>query len=178
VGTTLVIEDALLYSDSTCTLLSYRDIRKNGFHIKTCDENNEEFLLITKNNGYGKVTLEKVSSLSSGLYYTYLKPVQHVAYNVIFQNVNAFQTWHDRFGHPGIGMMRKIITNSVGHNLSNTKLPQSSDYVCTACGTGKLILRPSYLKIQAKLLKFLERIQGDICGPIQPLFDHSGILWF
>jgi transposase InsO family protein len=33
----------------------------------------------------------------------------------------------------------------------------------------KLILRHSYLKIQAEPLKFLERIQGDICGPIQPL---------
>jgi hypothetical protein len=65
--------------------------------------------------------------------------------------------------------MRKIIPNSVGHNLSNTKLPQSSDYVCTACTIGKLILRPSYLKIRAKPVKFLERIQGDICGPIQPL---------
>jgi hypothetical protein len=74
-STTLVIEDALLYRNSTRTLMSYRDIWKNGFHIKTCDENNEEFLLITKNNVYGKVTLEKVSSLSSGLYYTYLKPV-------------------------------------------------------------------------------------------------------
>jgi hypothetical protein len=30
-------------------------------------------------------------------------------------------------------------------------------------------LRPSSLKIQAKLLKFLEPIQGDICGLIQPL---------
>jgi hypothetical protein len=34
---------------------------------------------------------------------------------------------------------------------------------------GKLILRPSPLKIHAEPLKFLERIQGDICGPIQPL---------
>jgi transposase InsO family protein len=34
---------------------------------------------------------------------------------------------------------------------------------------GKLILWPSPLKIHAKLLKFLERIQGDIGGPIQPL---------
>jgi hypothetical protein len=158
-----------LYPDSTHTILSYKDIRKNSFYIKTCYENNEEFLLITKNNGYGKVTLEKVSSLSSGLYYTYLTPAQHVAYKVIFQNVNAFQTWHDRLGHPGIGMMRKIITNSIGHNLSNTKLLQSSYYVCTACATEKLILRPSYLKIRAEPLKFLERIQGDICGPIQPL---------
>jgi hypothetical protein len=35
---------------------------------------------------------------------------------------------------------------------------------------GKLILRPSPLKINAEPLRFLERIQGDICGPIKPLF--------
>jgi hypothetical protein len=34
---------------------------------------------------------------------------------------------------------------------------------------GKLILRPSPLKILAEPLRFLERIQGDICGPIQLL---------
>jgi hypothetical protein len=34
---------------------------------------------------------------------------------------------------------------------------------------GKLILQNSPLKIHAKPLRFLERIQGDICGPIQPL---------
>jgi hypothetical protein len=49
------------------------------------------------------------------------------------------------------------------------KFPQIKDFCCTACATGKLILRPSYLKIQVEPLKFLERIQGDICGPIQPL---------
>jgi hypothetical protein len=41
--------------------------------------------------------------------------------------------------------------------------------MCTSCANGKLILRPSHLKIHAEPLKFLERIQGDICGPIQPL---------
>jgi hypothetical protein len=34
VGTQLVIEDALLYPNSTRTLLSCKDIRRNGFHIK------------------------------------------------------------------------------------------------------------------------------------------------
>jgi hypothetical protein len=82
--------------------------------------------------------------------------------------VNSFQTWHDRLGHPGVGMMRKIIGNSIAHNFHNTKFPQYSDFVCTACATGKLILRPSTLKIKAEPLKFIERIQGDICGPIQP----------
>ena len=49
------------------------------------------------------------------------------------------------------------------------KIPKTSDFVCTSCATGKLILRPSHLKITAEPLKFLERIQGEICGPIQPL---------
>jgi transposase InsO family protein len=63
--------------------------------------------------------------------------------------------------------MRKIIGNSIGHNLS-AKFPKSSDFVCTACAIGKLVVRPSPLTIKTEPLKFLERIQGDICGPIAP----------
>jgi hypothetical protein len=66
-------------------------------------------------------------------------------------------------------MMRKIINNSSGHNLNSAKLPKSLDFMCTACATGKLILRPSPIKIKVEPLKFLEQIQGDICGPIKPL---------
>ena len=91
-GTQVTIEDALLYPDSSRTLISYRDIRKNGFHIETHEDNKEEYLLFTKDYRYGKQVLEKIPSLSSGLYYTYIKPVEHVAYKVIFQNVDAFQT--------------------------------------------------------------------------------------
>jgi hypothetical protein len=76
---------------------------------------------------------------------------------------------HDRLVHPGIGMMRKIICKYIGHNLKETKFPKSSNFICTACATGKLILIPSPLKIHTEPLNFLQRIQGDICGPIQPL---------
>jgi hypothetical protein len=41
--------------------------------------------------------------------------------------------------------------------------------VCTSCAIVKLILRPSSLKIHVEPLRFLECIQEDICGPIQPL---------
>jgi hypothetical protein len=90
-GTQVTIKNALLYLDSTHTLLSYRGIRKNGLHIVTHEENNKESLLITKTNGDGYDILERIHSLPSGLYYTYIKPVPHVAYKVIFQNVDAFQ---------------------------------------------------------------------------------------
>jgi hypothetical protein len=104
IGTQLMIEDALLFPELTRTFLSYRDIRKNGLHMETYVDNKEEFILFTKLTGFGKQVCEKIPSLQSRLYYT----LSHVAYKIIFQNVNSFQTWHDRLGHPGIGMMRKL----------------------------------------------------------------------
>ena len=53
-GTQITMEDALLYPDSTRTLLSYRDICKNGFHVETHQDNKEEFLLFTKLTRFSK----------------------------------------------------------------------------------------------------------------------------
>ena len=61
IGTQLEIDDALMYTDSTRTLLSFKDIRKNGLHTETYNVNNEEFLLITKHNEYGKQIVERIS---------------------------------------------------------------------------------------------------------------------
>ena len=46
-GTKLIIDDALLYPQSTRTLLSFKDIRSNGFHIEIEIENGIEYLLMT-----------------------------------------------------------------------------------------------------------------------------------
>ena len=91
-GTQLTIEDALLYPESTRTLLSYKDIRKNGLHVETHVDNKEEFIFFTRLTGSNKQVCEKIPSLESGLYYTYIKPISNVAYKVIFQNVNSFHT--------------------------------------------------------------------------------------
>jgi peptide/histidine transporter 3/4 len=53
-GTQITMDDALLYPDSTRILLSFRDVRKNGFHVETHLDNKEEFLLFTKLTRYGK----------------------------------------------------------------------------------------------------------------------------
>jgi hypothetical protein len=71
--TQITIENALLYHNSTRTLLSYKDICKNGLHIVTHEENNKESLLITKTNRDGYDILQRIPSLPSGLYYTYKK---------------------------------------------------------------------------------------------------------
>ena len=66
-------------------------------------------------------------------------------------------------------MMRWIIENSHAHPLKNQKILLSSNYPCSACFQGKLITKPSHSKIVVECPFFLERIQGDICGPIHPL---------
>ncbi|KAI3735382.1 hypothetical protein L6452_14878 [Arctium lappa] len=79
-----------------------------------------------------------------------------------------FILWHDRLGHPGSVMMRKIIEQSCGHTLKNQKILQANNITCVACSQGKLITRPSPAKVGFESLNFLERIQGDIGGPIHP----------
>ena len=65
-------------------------------------------------------------------------------------------------------MIRRIIEHSNGHPLKNQKILLPNELSCEACSQGKLIVRPSINKIMSELPVFLERIHGDICGPIHP----------
>lgn len=106
---------------------------------------------------------------ASGLYHTYICPFEANATSSKGSiDRTAYTLWHDRLGHPGSIMMHKIIKHSLGHPLKNVKVLPSSDLHCTACSLGKLIIRPSKNKIASENPTFLERIQGDICGPIAP----------
>jgi hypothetical protein len=83
-GTQVTIEDDLLYFDSTRTLISFKDIQKNGLYVCTHEANMKEFPLITKSSGYDYEVLERIPSTLSRLYYTYIKLIPYVAYKVIF----------------------------------------------------------------------------------------------
>ena len=92
----------------------------------------------------------------------------NVAVHQKYSNPDIFTLWHDLLGHLRSVMMCRIIENSHGHPLKNQKILLPSDYPCSACSQGKLIIKPSPLKIFIEYPSFLERIQGDICGPIHP----------
>jgi hypothetical protein len=79
----ITIKNTLLYHDSTNTLLSYRDIRKNGLHVIT-HEGNNEFLHIIKKNGDDHDIMKIIPFLLSRLHYTSIKIIPHVAYMLIF----------------------------------------------------------------------------------------------
>ena len=66
-GTRFHINDALYSSKSTRNLLSFKDIRKNGYHIETINEGNKESLYITPIIYGKKIVAEKLLAFSSGL---------------------------------------------------------------------------------------------------------------
>ena len=168
-GTKIHIDDALYSIKSQRNLLSFKDIRRNGYHIETTNEDNTEYLYITNVVSGKKNILEKLPVFSFGLYYTNISTIEaHAIVNQKFTDENNFIVRLDRLGHPGSIMMRRIIKNSSGHSLKNQKIFLSNEFSCAACSQGKLIIRPSPTKIRTEPLAFLQCIQGDICGPIHP----------
>ena len=168
-GTRFHINNALYSSKSTRNLLSFKDIRRNGYHIETMNDGNKECLYINSIVSGKKLVVETLSAFSTGLYHTTINPIEsYVVVNQKFNDLKTFVLWHDRLGHPGSSMMRRIIKNSQGHELKNQKILLSHEYPCVACSQGKWIVRLSHTKVKFKSLTFLEIVHGDICGPIHP----------
>ena len=70
-GTRIHINDSLYYSKSIRNLLSFKNIRKNGYHIKTMNKGNKESLYITSIIYGKKIVAKKLPTLSFGLYHTW-----------------------------------------------------------------------------------------------------------
>ena len=131
------------------------------------DEN--KYLLITSIISGQKCILEQLPSLSCGLYQTTIRSIESYAVmNQKFNDSNAFLLWCEQLGHPGISMMRRIVQNSNKHPLTSRQILVTDGYTCAACSKGKLIIRPSFTKVTFGSPAFLERNQGNICGPIHP----------
>ncbi|CAA0805913.1 Unknown protein, partial [Striga hermonthica] len=166
-GTKFTLNDALFSPKSTKNLLSFKDIQMNGYHVETMNKGRVEYLCITSYNTGNKCVLERLPILSSGLYYTQINMIE--AYAATNSKMNEmFKLWHDRLGHPGSIMMRRIIETSSGHPLKNQRILQIHELTCASCSQWKLIMRPSHTKVGHEAPLFLERIHGEICGPIHP----------
>ena len=171
-GTKFHINDALYSSKSTRNLLSFKDIRRNCYHIETMNEGDTECLYITSIVYDKKLIMQKLSAFSFGLYRININIKSIESYIVVNQKFNdpkTFVLWHDKLGHPGSSMMRRIMEHSHGHPLKNQKILLPNEYPCAACSQGKLIVKPSFSKVTFESSFFLERIHRDICRPIHPL---------
>ena len=141
------INDALYSNKSRRNLLNFKDIRRNGYHIKTMNEDNVKYLYITSIISSQKLIIEKLLAFSSRLYHSTIKPIEsYFIMNQKFNNPKVFVFWHERLGHLGFSMMRQIIKHSHWLPLKNLKSLLPNEYSCATCSQGKLIVKPSFTK--------------------------------
>ncbi|KAM1172137.1 hypothetical protein ACFX2G_022752 [Malus domestica] len=163
-GTILTIKEALYSPSFERTLQSFRDIRDNKYHLETTEDHGSEFLCITSYEYGQKHIQEKLERLPNGLYIATIRGIKaHSVASPMPEFPDTLLLWHDRLGHPGHDMMHRILKSSHRHKLH----PYVGLPPFKACSLGKLNTQLSYTKIIHDPLKFLQRIQGDICGPIQ-----------
>ena len=100
-GTELVLNEALYSPRSRRTLLSFKDIQTNGFHVETTEVKGIEYLCITSNLYGQKRTLEKLKCLSNGLYMTTIPSIEtnHIVI-LKLTNMSYYLLWDDRLGAP------------------------------------------------------------------------------
>ena len=90
-GNKININDALYYAKSKRNLLSFKDIRRNGYHIETMNDDSNEYLLITSIIFGEKHILEKLPSYSCGLYRTIIRSTEsYVVMNQKFCDLKTF----------------------------------------------------------------------------------------
>jgi hypothetical protein len=72
-GTQIIIADELFYAYWSCTLIGYRDIHKIDFPMKSKNKTKRNISSLPKKRDMANTYLTKLTSLSSGLYQTYIK---------------------------------------------------------------------------------------------------------
>lgn len=101
--------------------MSSKDIYSHGFDTQSFTEVTMKYLYITAVKAGKKYILEKLSRLPTGLHYTHINTIES---NLVVANPSILTTLHDRLGHPGSIMIRRIIENIHGHPLKDQKIPQ------------------------------------------------------
>ena len=92
---------------------------------------------------------------------------RHLASSAYSVEIPArIQMWHNTLGHPGTTMFRRMIPTLAGHTVCPSDARKLEG--CASCSQGKFLKQPSKWKLPSELPEPLERLQGDICGPIVP----------
>ncbi|KAB2038226.1 hypothetical protein ES319_D03G131800v1 [Gossypium barbadense] len=80
----IFIDDTLFYTKSQRYILSFKDIRLNGYHIETMNKKTIKYLYITIVKCGKKCLLERLFSISSGLNYTHISATEtHAISNIL-----------------------------------------------------------------------------------------------
>jgi hypothetical protein len=114
----------------------------------------------------------------SGLHFSHIVPTPECAASVyqdqstpltsLRDEPSDYDKWHDRAGHPGRDMLKKIANAVKGMSLKQSDLAAHGKKLCHPCAMGKLQNRPK-AKLHSQKLKprgILDTLVSDVCGPI------------
>jgi transposase InsO family protein len=171
-GKIVKIKRAVHAPNATRNLLSFKDLRKSGYELKTTEK---ALKLIDRKT---EEVIDNFLELPNGLYWTQLIiPTKSMTTNLTITDNKAeirkkkIDLWHCRLGHPSNQTMSQMIRNNTILNFplhqTDLNLMRNYDTICTICAQGKLTKRPFTLKPQ-KDTSLMSDIHIDICGPITP----------
>lgn len=233
-GRMIRCDQAMYAPTAPRSLISFKDLRRNGIHLSTSDVQGDEvlelwakdeFLATAKaaaNGLYGVRIVPAIAPLQPRLQPTLSGPSPSIprgpthltafGYGPCIPSTPAgpahateddaarrkgpspsnpwssaptknAEMWHNRLGHPGATMLRRMVPLLTGHTLCTSDVHMVG--TCGACVQGKYSKRPSQWKLPTELPQPLQRLQGDVCGPISPpsgpfryflvLVDASGV---
>jgi len=72
----------------------------------------------------------------------------------------------DMINYDGKKRVEKLMWTHTHTHLRVKRLLQTNEFSCTICSQRKVDIKTITRKIKNDSISFLERIHGDICGPI------------
>ena len=98
--------------------------------------------------------------------------------NQKFTDSKNFIVWHDRFGHPGVIIMRRIIENSHDYSLKDQRILMPNEFNCVICSQEKLITKPSQMKVEFESTGFLKKFMVIFVIPFTQHVDLLNTFWY
>ena len=170
-GFHLKCQRAMYAPDAPRSLISYRDLRRANIHISTALENGEEVLELRQgprllatakagDEGLYKIVInsldntnpvslideEEVCEARAEFPGAARDKIPGAVYHNLAMGVSLNtkakpDLWHERLGHPGMTIFRRMLPLLTGHNLVTADAAKTHD--CVACIQGKYIRKPS-----------------------------------
>jgi len=174
-GCSIFVENAIYAPKASRNLLSFADLRKNGFHLNTARSSGVECLQLVNQNGQ---VVEEFDDNGNGLYATKIIPcatkssfyTEEGKKSLPDVSSSTLSLWHDRLGHPGKDMLQRMTKAVKGISLKTKDMAKHGESLCHPCAMGKFQSKKktSYSGEQFKRKGILETLVSDVCGPISP----------
>ncbi len=139
-GTTIRIKRAFYAPTASRNLIGFRDFRANNFHLNTATCGGGVEILDVRDNN--RLKLEEFPTTGNGLYKTSLSKTPSKDYDVKVSSYASSMKqsdlikWHDRLGHPGKNIFRKVVLSTRGTTIPRD-CTQHHD-TCPPCMMGQI----------------------------------------